>query len=53
MNSREIILANINHENPPRCGLTFDRGRANDMLSCGLDLRGYKQKRWVEGKLEY
>jgi uroporphyrinogen decarboxylase len=53
MNSREIILANINHENPPRCGLTFDRGRANDMLGCGLDLEGYKQKRWVEGPLEY
>ena len=32
MNSREIILANINHTNPPRCGMTFDRGRRNDML---------------------
>jgi len=53
VNSREIILANIDHESPPRCGLTFDRGRANDMLGCGLDLPGYTQKRWTEGKLEY
>ena len=53
MNPREIILANIQHEDPPRCGLTFDRGRVNDMLGCGLDLVGYSQKRWTEGKLEY
>jgi hypothetical protein len=53
MNSREIILANINHENPPRCGLTFDRGRMSDMLGCGLRPHGYTQKRWVEGKVEY
>jgi hypothetical protein len=53
MNSREIILANINHDNPPRCGLTFDRGRKNDMIGCGLRPHGYTQKRWVEGKVEY
>lgn len=53
MNSREIILANINHENPPRCGLTFDRGRITDMVGCGLRPHGYTQKRWVEGKVEY
>ena len=53
MNSREIILANINHENPPRCGLTFDRGRLTDMIGCGLRPHGYTQKRWVEGKVEY
>ena len=53
MNSREIILANINHTNPQRCGMTFDRGRRNDMLGCGLAPHGYQQKRWVEGKLEY
>ena len=52
MNSREIILANINHENPPRCGLTFDRGRLTDMIGCGLRPHGYTQKRWVEGKVE-
>lgn len=53
MNSREIILANINHTNPPRCGLTFDRGRWNDMVGCGLRPHGYRQRRWVEGKVEY
>jgi uroporphyrinogen decarboxylase len=53
MNSREIILANINHENPPRCGLTFDRGRLTDTVGCGLRPYGYTQKRWVEGKVEY
>lgn len=53
MNSREIILANINHENPPRCGLTFDRGRMTDMTGVGLRPHGYTQKRWVEGKVEY
>jgi len=53
MNSREIILANINHENPPRCGLTFDRGRLTDMIGCGLRPHGYTQKRWVDGKVEY
>jgi len=52
MNSREIILANINHENPPRCGLTFDRGRLTDMIGCGLRPHGYTQKRWVDGKVE-
>ncbi len=53
MNPREIILANIEHRDPPRCGMTFDRGRINDMLGCGLDPHGYRQKRWVEGPVEY
>jgi uroporphyrinogen decarboxylase len=53
MNSRDIILANINNENPPRCGMTFDRGRYNDMLGCGLSPYGYQQKRWFEGEVEY
>ena len=53
MTPREIILANIAHESSPRCGLTFDRGRINDTLGCGLAPHGYEQKRWVEGKLEY
>jgi uroporphyrinogen decarboxylase len=53
MQPRDIILANIAHQNPPRPGLTFDRGRRNDMLGCGLAPHGYQQKRWVEGKLEY
>ena len=33
--------------------MTFDRGRVNDTLGCGLEPKGYKQKRWVEGKVEY
>ena len=53
MNSKEIILANINHQNPPRPGLDFNRGRANDFLSVRLDPYGYRQKRWTEGKIEY
>jgi uroporphyrinogen decarboxylase len=50
---REIILANIDHETPVRCGLTFDRGRINDMLGCGVGPHGYEQRRWVDGKVEY
>ncbi len=54
MNGREIILANIEHNHPPRAGLTFDRGRINDMLwsSPGLP-KNYHPKRWTEGKIEY
>jgi uroporphyrinogen decarboxylase len=50
---REIILANIEHTNPPRCGMTFDGDRISDMVGCGLTPRGYVQRRWVEGQLEY
>jgi uroporphyrinogen decarboxylase len=53
MNSKEIVLANIHHTNPPRPAMTFDRGRINDILSIGLKPHGYQQKRWTEGKLEY
>jgi len=53
MNSKEIILANINHENPPRPGLDFDRGRINDFLFADLKAPNYQQKRWVEGNREY
>jgi uroporphyrinogen decarboxylase len=53
MTPREIILANIAHDNPPRPGLTFDRGRMNDMVGAGLRPHGYTQRRWTEGKLEY
>ena len=53
MNSREIVLANINHQNPPRCGLDFDRGRISDFLFADLKPHKYKQKRWVEGAIEY
>jgi uroporphyrinogen decarboxylase len=53
MNPREIILANLNQTNPPRPGLTFDRGRINDILNTWLVPYGYQQKRWVEGRREY
>ena len=53
MNPKEIILANINHQDPPRPGLTFDRGRIDDTLTGWLVPHGYEQKRWVEGRREY
>jgi hypothetical protein len=53
MNSREIILANLNHENPSRPGLTFDRGRINDIVTGWTTPTGYEQKRWTEGNREY
>lgn len=54
MTSREIILANIEHSGAPRPGMTFDCGRMNDMCGVGLgDPEGYKQRRWLEGNVEY
>jgi uroporphyrinogen decarboxylase len=53
MNSRDIIIANIEHTGAPRPGMTFSRGRLNDTLSAGLRPHGYTQRRWTEGKLEY
>ncbi|MBN1546934.1 MAG: hypothetical protein JW902_09765 [Syntrophaceae bacterium] len=54
MNPREVILANIEHSGAPRPGLCFDRGRHNDFFACGCgEPIGYRQKRWVEGNLEY
>jgi hypothetical protein len=53
MNSKEIILANINHENPPRPGLDFDRNRISDFLFTELKPHNYHQKRWIEGDREY
>ncbi len=53
MQPRDIILANINHTNPPRPGLTFDRGRINDVLGAGVTPHGYTEKRWTEGNREF
>jgi len=50
---KDIILANIRHENPPRPGLDFDRGRQSDMCFSSLNAHGYVQKRWIEGVVEY
>ena len=53
MTSREIIQANLNHQKPPRPGLTFDRGRLNDIVTAWTIPGGYQQKRWTEGNREY
>jgi uroporphyrinogen decarboxylase len=51
---RELILANLSHEHPERPGITFDRGRINDMaLVWACESEGYAQKRWTEGEVEY
>ncbi len=50
---REIVLANINHTGALRPGMTFDRGRINDMLAAHPIPYGYTQKRWLQGKKEY
>ncbi len=54
MNSRDIIKANLEHSGAPRPGMTFDRGRMNDVVCGGPgDPAGYTQKRWTEGIYEY
>ena len=54
MTPRELVLANLNHESPPRPGLTFDRGRMNDFLMGGMNEgMSYRPKRWTEGHVEY
>lgn len=54
MTPREIILANINHETPPRPGMTFGGNRMNDMLGVGIGpSKKYTPKRWIEGSREF
>lgn len=53
MQSKEIILANIAHQNSPRPGMDFTNGRLNDFIYGEFQLPGFSQKRWVEGKMEY
>ncbi len=54
MTPRDIILANLNHTNPPRPGMTFDHDRINDVLLSWPDAsRTYTPKRWQEGKKEF
>lgn len=54
MTPREIILANIEHARPPRPGLTFGGGRADDMLGCGCDPSpDYTPRRWTEDGREF
>ena len=54
MTPREIILANIEHTDPDRIGLTFDNGRVDDVLRCPTPApKGYRQRRWIEGDREF
>jgi uroporphyrinogen decarboxylase len=54
MTSREIVLANLEHDAPPRPGLTFDRGRLNDMIACSPGpSASYTPRRWAHGPKEY
>ncbi len=52
--SREIARGNIEHSQPERIGLNFNRGRRNDLVECGLGPSAtFEQRRWVEGNVEY
>jgi len=54
MTPRQIIIANLEHEGPPRPGLTFSDGRINDMLWVRLGpSETFKERRWTEGAFEY
>jgi len=54
MTPREIVLANLEHASPPRPGMTFDRGRMNDVVGCGPGPSPtYAPRRWVEGEREF
>jgi len=54
MTPREIVLANIEHASPPRCGMTFNNGRIDDIVVASIaDPEGYTPKRWVEAGREY
>ncbi len=53
MLSKEIILANINHQPSPRPGMDFTNGRLNDFVYGEFQTGGFSQKRWVEGNIEY
>lgn len=54
MTPREIALANLEHGDAPRPGMTFDRGRINDFCFSGMnEALSYRQKRWTEGDVEY
>ncbi len=54
MTPKEIIYANLEHNNPERPGLTFSGNRINDMIYAGLaESEIYKPKRWIKGNIEY
>lgn len=51
MKPRDIIIANLEQDNPPRPGMTFDNGRINDMLVVAIDSK--PQERWTENGVEF
>jgi uroporphyrinogen decarboxylase len=54
MTSREIVYANLEHNNPERPGMAFSGGRMNDFTGTGLGAsETFKAKRWTEGNVEY
>ncbi|MBU8901555.1 MAG: hypothetical protein KOO69_02335 [Victivallales bacterium] len=56
MNSREIVMANLERSNAIRPGITFNEkaGMINDMVGGGPgEPQNYQQKKWTEGEVEY
>lgn len=54
MTPREIVLANLNHQPVPRCGMDFDRNRYNDLVMAWRgNPAGYTPRRWREGEREF
>lgn len=54
MTSREIVYANLEHNNPERPGMAFSGGRMNDFTGTGIGAsETFKSKRWSEGNVEY
>ena len=54
MTPREIIQRNLNRTDPERIGFSFDGGRLNDFVGCGLGpSTTYQPRRWREGNVEY
>ncbi len=53
-NSRTVMIANLERSGATRPGLSFDRGRRDDIVFSGPGwATGYTQKRWNEGDFEY
>jgi uroporphyrinogen decarboxylase len=51
---RDVVIANLEHAQPPRIGLNFSRGRINDLTECGLGPSAtHAPKHWARGNVEY
>ncbi|OGV56057.1 MAG: hypothetical protein A2X49_07625 [Lentisphaerae bacterium GWF2_52_8] len=56
MNSLEIVIANLEHRNPPRPAFEFrdDKKRINDFACAGItESKTLELRRWTEGSHEY